>query len=160
MSEPGLMPHDSNFTNPHTGRIINYYEVDIKPVDVQIYPAPMKKAKLVGYDGLIPGPTFMQEKGQEAVVRFINHGTLPNSVHLHGSYSRAPFDGYADDTTEVGGYKDYYYPNGQNARTLWYHVSITPHLANYHCLITCTGSCRRSHCPECVLWPGRILHPH
>lgn len=90
----------------------------------------------MGYDGLIPGPTFMQEKGQEAVVRFVNHGDLANSVHLHGSYSRAPFDGYADDTTEVGGYKDYYYPNGQNARTLWYHVSL---ILNYTRCPSLTG---------------------
>ena len=71
-----------------------------------------------------PGPTFMMEQGVEAVVRFINHGIRANSVHLHGSYSRAPFDGWAEDTTEVGQYKDYYYPNSQAARTLWYHVRI------------------------------------
>lgn len=56
-------------------------------------------------------------------------GTLANSVHLHGSYSRAPFDGWADDTTEPGQYKDYYYPNRQNARTLWYHDHAIDHTA-------------------------------
>jgi bilirubin oxidase len=71
----------------------------------------------------------MVKKGTEAVVRFINHGEKPNSVHLHGSYSRAPFDGWADDTTEVGQYKDYYYPNAQNARTLWYHDHAIEHTA-------------------------------
>jgi bilirubin oxidase len=86
----------------------------------------MKKARYVGYDGIVPGPTFMQEKGEEAIVRFVNHGDRASSIHLHGSYTRAPFDGYADDTIGVGEYKDYYYPNGQNARTLWYHVSTQP----------------------------------
>jgi bilirubin oxidase len=66
----------------------------------------------------------MVKKGREAVVRFINHSDRTNSVHLHGSYSRAPFDGWADDTTDVGEYKDYYYPNAQNARTLWYHDHV------------------------------------
>lgn len=56
-------------------------------------------------------------------------GDLANSVHLHGSYSRAPFDGWADDTTEPGQYKDYYYPNRQNARTLWYHDHAIDHTA-------------------------------
>jgi bilirubin oxidase len=56
-------------------------------------------------------------------------GTLANSVHLHGSYSRAPFDGWADDTTDPGQYKDYYYPNRQNARTLWYHDHAIDHTA-------------------------------
>jgi bilirubin oxidase len=74
--------------------------------------------------GMAPGPTFMVNKGREAVVRFINHSDRTNSVHLHGSYSRAPFDGWADDTTDVGEYKDYYYPNAQNARTLWYHDHV------------------------------------
>jgi len=40
---------------------------------------------------------------------------------LHGSYSRAPFDGWAEDITNPGEYKDYYYPNRQSARMLWYH---------------------------------------
>lgn len=92
------------------------------------------------------------QKGREAVVRFINHGDKANSVHLHGSYSRAPFDGWAEDITPVGyvfegfqqysfdvlsllmdscarSYKDYYYPNAQNARTLWYHDHAIDHTA-------------------------------
>lgn len=68
-------------------------------------------------------------QGREAIVRFINHGDRPVSQHLHGSYSRAPFDGYADDITKVGQYKDYYYPNRQNARTLWYHDHAVDHTA-------------------------------
>jgi hypothetical protein len=42
---------------------------------------------------------------------------------------RAPFDGWADDTTEPGQYKDYYYPNAQAARTLWYHDHAAMHTA-------------------------------
>ena len=49
----------------------------------------------------------MMQRGRESVVRFINHGDRENSVHLHGSYSRAPFDGWAEDTTLIGQYKDY-----------------------------------------------------
>ncbi|KAF3003188.1 hypothetical protein E8E13_009445 [Curvularia kusanoi] len=107
---------------------IDYYEIDIKPVDVQIYPN-LKPTRLVGYNGQVPGPTFRMRQGREAIVRFINHGDLANSVHLHGSYSRAPFDGWADDTTEPGQFKDYYYPNRQNARTLWYHDHAIDHTA-------------------------------
>lgn len=66
-----------------------------------------KKTQLVGYDGVSPGPTFRMEKGREAVVRFINKGVSNSSIHLHGSYSRAPFDGWAEDTTDVGQFKDY-----------------------------------------------------
>ncbi|KAI6711800.1 bilirubin oxidase [Diplocarpon mali] len=37
------------------------------------------------------------------------------------SYSRTPFDGWAEDVTSPNQYKDYYYPNAQPQRTLWYH---------------------------------------
>jgi FtsP/CotA-like multicopper oxidase with cupredoxin domain len=55
---------------------------------------------------MVPGPTFHMTKGREAVVRFINNGVRATSVHLHGSYSRGPFDSWANDTTEVGQYKN------------------------------------------------------
>jgi hypothetical protein len=66
------------------------------------------------------------------------------SVHVHGQYNRAPFDGWASDRATPGQYKDYYYPNAQNARTIWYHVSHNvhnPHSATWrlvtnHCKIT------------------------
>lgn len=64
---------------------IDYYEIDIKPFEQQVYPN-LGKARLVGYDGISPGPTLMMTKGREAVVRFINHADRANSVHLHGSY--------------------------------------------------------------------------
>lgn len=43
--------------------------------------------------------------------------------------ARSPFDGWAEDTTDINQYKDYYYPNGQNARTLWYHDHAIDHTA-------------------------------
>lgn len=116
-------PFRSSYTNASTGVPIDYYEIEIKPFTQQVYPG-KKAAALIGYDGISPGPTFMMEKGREAVVRFINKSVRKSSIHLHGSYSRAPFDGWAEDTTAPGEYKDYYYPNSQSGRTLWYHVSI------------------------------------
>lgn len=73
-------------TNPVTGKQVKYYEVEIKEYEQQVYPN-KKKTKLVGYDGISPGPTFIEEKGTESMVRFINHAKMDNSVHLHGSYS-------------------------------------------------------------------------
>jgi bilirubin oxidase len=120
-------------TNPETGGDIWYYEVEIKNFKEQVYPG-LAEADLVGYDGISPGPTFMVPRGTESVIRFVNHADHPNSVHLHGSYSRAAFDGWAEDTTQPGQYKDYYYPNRQSGRTIWYHdhaVNITAENA-YH----------------------------
>lgn len=84
---------------------------------------------MVGYDGIAPGPTFIVPSGTETVIRFVNNAVLANSVHLHGSYSRAPFDGWAEDVTEPLQYKDYHYPNSQNARTLWYHDHAVHHVS-------------------------------
>ena len=62
----------------------------MKPFEHHIYPR-LKPARLVGYDGMSPGPTFRMEKGREAVVRFVNHADVDVSVHLHGSYSMSLF---------------------------------------------------------------------
>ncbi|CCF32115.1 bilirubin oxidase [Colletotrichum higginsianum] len=115
-------------TNPVTGKKIRYYEIEIKEFTQQVYPN-LGPAKLVGYDGISPGPTFLMERGEEAVVRFTNHAKMASSIHLHGSYSRTPWDGWAEDTTAAGEYKDYYYPNSQSARTLWYHDHAIDHTA-------------------------------
>ncbi|KAB2577214.1 Bilirubin oxidase [Lasiodiplodia theobromae] len=125
---PPVKQKKATYTNPKTGAAIDYYEITISPLQQQVYPG-LGKANLVGYDGVSPGPTFKMQRGREAVVRFINKATLANSVHLHGSPSFAPFDGWAEDTTKPGQYKDYLYPNFQSARTLWYHDHAVFHTA-------------------------------
>ncbi|KAF9878648.1 multicopper oxidase [Colletotrichum karsti] len=114
-------------TNPVTNKPIDYYEIDVLPFKKQVYPD-RGPASLVGYDGMSPGPTFLVPRGRETVVRFTNKAVTPSAVHLHGSYSRAPWDGWAEDLIRPGQYKDYYYPNSQSGRFLWYHdhaVDIT-----------------------------------
>ncbi|KAH8886064.1 Cupredoxin [Thozetella sp. PMI_491] len=125
---PNVKQPKQQVLNQVTGKSINYYEINILPFTKQVYPG-KGPAHLVGYDAISPGPTFLIEKGQETVVRFINNASMANSVHLHGSYSRSPWDGWADDVTEPGQFKDYYYPNSQNARMLWYHDHAVDHTA-------------------------------
>jgi FtsP/CotA-like multicopper oxidase with cupredoxin domain len=83
-----------------------------------------------GYNGSVPGPTIRVPQGTRVKLRVRNQ--LPavhpafghpfnTSTHLHGSASLPQFDGYADDVTHPGDFKDYWYPNWQPARTLWYH---------------------------------------
>ncbi|KAF3001928.1 hypothetical protein E8E13_006759 [Curvularia kusanoi] len=120
--------HSHEVTNPKTGKVTRFYDIEVKPFKSRVY-RNLKEAELVGYDGISPGPTIRTEKNVEAVVRFTNHAEKDLSVHLHGSYSRAPFDGWAEDVTKKGQYKDYYYPNSQSARTLWYHDHAVHHTA-------------------------------
>ncbi|KAK1996066.1 multicopper oxidase [Colletotrichum falcatum] len=117
---PPLKKPKMSINNPVTNEPIDYYEVDIVPFKQQIYPD-REPASLVGYDGMSPGPTFLVTRGREAVVRFTNKAFLPSAVHLHGSPTRAPWDGWAEDRIFPGQYKDYYYPNSESARYLWYH---------------------------------------
>lgn len=113
----------ATYTNSTTGNVIDYYEMTIEKFAHQTYPASQgfQATNYVGYNATAPGPTFRMTKGREAVVRFINLNDLPSAIHLHGSFSRAAFDGWAQDTLAFNTHKDYYYPNRQNARTIWYH---------------------------------------
>ena len=83
-----------------------------------------------GYNGQVPGPTVVVDQGTRAKLRVRNQ--LPaqhpqfrygfsTSTHLHGSASLPQYDGYANDITPPGYYKDYEFPNWQPARTIWYH---------------------------------------
>ena len=83
-----------------------------------------------GYNGIVPGPTIRVPQGTRVKLRVRNQlpavnpliGTSFNtSTHLHGSASLPQYDGYADDVAHRNDYKDYWYPNWQPARTLWYH---------------------------------------
>ena len=74
-----------------------------------------------GIDHYFPAPTIKNCRGRQGVVRFENDATRASiSVHLHGAASAAPYDGWADDVTEVGHVKNYFYPNNRPT-TLWYH---------------------------------------
>ena len=94
--------------------------------------------RLFGYAGSMPGPTIRAERNRKVVVRQVNKlplrhpqlGYTPwTSMHLHGSPSLPQFDGYANDTTDPGEWKDYEFENRMTARTLWYHDHGVHHTA-------------------------------
>lgn len=121
---------------------MSVYSVQKRPFD-NVMPScrPFPATWFMSYNGQIPGPTIRMPVGHESLVRFknlINTATgyfkgsynpcLPNnnragrpiSVHLHGSASLAPYDGWAEDNICYGEVKDYVYPNNR-AGTAWYH---------------------------------------
>ncbi len=124
---PVLQP-DATGTDPSDGAPVNYYTVVEKAATARILPR--LGTPILGYNGIFPGPTISLDQGTKAVLRVRNrlpsehaldgHG-LSTSTHLHGSASLPQYDGYASDITVPGFYKDYYFPNFQPARTLWYH---------------------------------------
>jgi FtsP/CotA-like multicopper oxidase with cupredoxin domain len=82
-----------------------------------------------GYDGIVPGPTFVGRYGEPALVRI--HNQLPNnatgfgspeiSTHLHNLHCASESDGFAGDyysatkcgptLTQPGAYQDHHYPH-------------------------------------------------
>jgi spore coat protein A, manganese oxidase len=118
---PTLAPNKIN-------RTYDCYKIDQVQKSVQIIPG--LQTPIWGYNGITPGPTIRVQRGRRVIVRQCNelpakHPQLRynvwTSTHLHGSASLPQYDGYASDTTGLVQYKDYQYPNFQNARTLWYH---------------------------------------
>lgn len=103
----------------------DYYEVTMRKGSVEILPG--VQTEVWGYNGITPGPTIRQQKNRQSVIRYINDlgsdstGTpIHTSVHAHGMASLPQYDGWADDITYPGQYKDYIYPNNRPA-TIWYH---------------------------------------
>jgi spore coat protein A len=98
-------------------------------------------AKVWGYEGQYPGPTFEAERGEPIDVRWENHlpsqhifkidlhihGAMPPAPavrtvpHLHGSRSDSESDGLPEKWFTPGHSALYHYPNSQQAATLWYH---------------------------------------
>ena len=114
----------------------DYYRLVMMPFLADVIPN--YRTPMWGYGGQVPGPTFRVQRGRPTVVRQVNslpavHPELDytpwTSVHLHGSASLPHYDGYASDISNPGQWKDYRYPNSQEARTLWYHDHGVHHTA-------------------------------
>ena len=104
------------------------YVLTQRPFTANVLPG--VSSTLWGYNGIFPGPTIRVSQGQPIAVRQINalparHPQLgyqvATSTHLHGHPSLPQYDGYADDLTRPGQFKDYLYDNDTEPRTIWYH---------------------------------------
>jgi len=115
------------------------YNMHMEAVKANVLGPGRPATTIWGYAGTTPGPTIRVKRGRRVAVRHCQ--TLPathpdqlypstTSVHLHGSASLPQYDGYASDVTAAGNFKDYHYPNFQDARTLWYHDHGIHHTAN------------------------------
>jgi spore coat protein A len=119
-----------------TDSTTDFYRVVMAPLRTEVIPG--FQTNFFAYNQSVPGPTIRVKRGRQTVVRMINqlpakHPVLNytpwTSVHLHGSPSAPQFDGYASDVTNPGQFKDYYYPNTQPGRTIWYHDHGVSHTA-------------------------------
>jgi FtsP/CotA-like multicopper oxidase with cupredoxin domain len=95
------------------------YEVVMRKARREIVPG--TRTPIWGFDGSFPGPTIKARRGREVVIRRYNCLEVPTTIHLHGGRVTPSNDGQPTDLIRPGGYKDYFYPNEQDAATLWYH---------------------------------------
>jgi FtsP/CotA-like multicopper oxidase with cupredoxin domain len=119
------------------------YEITERAGEAQLLDPGQPRTKILGYAAgnaapTVPGPLLKVPHNTRVRVRMTNalpttHPTFgyggSTSLHLHGSATLPHYDGYADDLSAPGRYKDYWYPNHQGARTLWYHDHAAHHTA-------------------------------
>ena len=106
------------------------YELDVKE-SWHVFHPELPPQKVWGYDGEVPGPTFVAWYGEPITVRI--HNNLPSSAshvgygspeistHLHNLHGPSESDGFPGDwysrekfgptMTAPGGFKDHHYPN-------------------------------------------------
>ncbi len=97
----------------------DFYQVDIKPANVEILPGVTTPAYT--YNGAFTGPTFRTRTGRRMKVVYRNQLDRPANVHLHGAHVAAAHDGHPLEVIQPGQSRLYDYPNTQQGCTLWYH---------------------------------------
>jgi spore coat protein A len=123
-----------------SSRRVPFYRVEMREVVSKVH-RDLPATRQWGFEGIVPGPTFESRSGDELLVEWVNHlparHFLPidhrlhgaerdkpevrTVVHLHGGRTPPSSDGYPEDWYPPGKSTTYFYPNRQEAATLWYH---------------------------------------
>jgi spore coat protein A len=137
---PIARPVGSRPSPANPSRQAPYYRIEMREFTHKLH-RDLPPARLWGYEGTFPGPTFDTRGGEELIVEWVNalphshflpidytlHGAEPGNpevrtvVHLHGGKTPPASDGYPEDWYPPGKSATYYYPNDQDACLLWYH---------------------------------------
>lgn len=117
-----------------------FYTLPMRAVDARVHrDVPM--TRFWSFGDSFPGPTIEARRGEGFWIDWVNelpdrhflpidhtiHGAeagLPDSravVHVHGARVRPEHDGYPEHWKPAGQTASFYYPNDQDAATLWYH---------------------------------------
>ncbi len=83
-----------------------------------------RKARTLGYNGGLPGPTLVVRPGDRLQVRLVNRLEEPTNLHVHGLHV-SPKDNGDNAFVEVGPGEsfdyDYHLPQDHPAGVFWYH---------------------------------------
>ncbi|HEY1215271.1 MAG TPA: multicopper oxidase domain-containing protein, partial [Bryobacteraceae bacterium] len=121
-------------------RKVPFYRMSMRQIDVKVH-RELPPTKLWGFGSMSPGPTIEARREQPVIVEWANelpaehflpidhsiHGAnagIPDVrtvIHLHGGRVPPQSDGYPENWYVPGRSTINFYPNRQNAATLWYH---------------------------------------
>jgi spore coat protein A len=119
---------------------IPYYRVAMQQFQTKVH-RDVPVTTFWGYNATCPGPILEARSGQPLLVEWVNelprehflpidhtlHGAEADKpevrtvVHLHGGRTGPESDGYPEDWFTTGQSATYYYPNQQEAASLFYH---------------------------------------
>jgi hypothetical protein len=127
---------------------VEFYAMTQRPAPVKLSPS-LPTQQMWGYDGIVPGPTFVARYGRPILVRNFNQLPSQNggfginsvSTHLHNGHTPSESDGFPCDFFDAGRFYDHHYPNvlagilsthpgtgdiNESLSTLWYHDHPRP----------------------------------
>jgi spore coat protein A, manganese oxidase len=138
---PAVLQPDGLRPSPlDSSRKIPYYRLPMRQAEMKLH-RDLKPTRFWGFNSTLPGPTIETRSGQGVLVEWVNE--LPAShllpvdhnlegaeadkplvravVHLHGGKVPPESDGYPENWFVPGKSSVCFYPNDQDATTLWYH---------------------------------------
>jgi spore coat protein A len=138
---PALAHSEGTRPSPTNRKIqLPYYRIEMSELLAPLH-RDLAPTRQWGYGGSVPGPTFEARCGQGILIEWINklprkhflpvdhtlHGAEADKpevrtvAHVHGARVPPESDGYPESWHTPGQSRTAYYPNEQDASTLWYH---------------------------------------
>jgi spore coat protein A len=138
---PALAVSDGTRPSPGNRKVqLPYYRLEMTELEARLH-RDVAPTRQWGYGGSVPGPTFETRSGQGLLIDWVNklprkhflpvdhtlHGAEADKpevrtvAHVHGAKVPPESDGYPESWHTPGQARLVYYPNEQEASTLWYH---------------------------------------
>ena len=135
-----LTPQEFRPNPANSKEKVPYFRLNMREAETRLH-RDLKPTRFWGFDSSLPGPTIEAHSSRGVLVEWVND--LPKShflpidhnlegaerdkpevrtvVHLHGGRVPPESDGYPEDWIVSGKSSVNFYPNNQDAATLWYH---------------------------------------
>lgn len=138
---PPVLRNEGTRPSPKNRKVqLPYYRLEMTELRARLH-RDVPPTRQWGYAGSVPGPTIATHSAQGFFIEWVNklptkhflpidhtlHGAEPGKpevrtvAHVHGARVPPESDGYPEAWFATGRSRIAYYPNEQEASTLWYH---------------------------------------